>query len=136
MLGGLPLGEGSDPANGCLRSPNGGGWNPGGSPGMLALLILIGVLGVLTLGGGGDVLGLEAGLLCDVFAVVVAVVVDVVTKLKGGVDLIISSCGKGSFNMAAKLLVKLLVISAGFRCLLRCTSSLSFSVKPWLQMLQ
>jgi len=94
-------------------------------------------------GGGGDDLGDEYGLLLlELVVVMVLVMAGMVvvhmlpvvemTKLRGDDDLLISSCGSGSLSMAAKLLG----ISCGDACLFKCGSSLSFSVKPWLQMLQ
>lgn len=96
-------------------------------------------------GGAGEDMGDEFGLLLLELVVVMVLVmagavvetilvggVEDMTKLRGDDDLAISSCGSGSLSMAAKLLG----ISCGDACLFKCTSSLSFSVKPWLQMLQ
>ena len=90
-------------------------------------------------GGAGDDMGDEFGLLLFELVVVMVLVmagavvetilvggVEDMTKLRGDDDLAISSCGSGSLSMAAKLLG----ISCGEACLFKCTSSLSFSVKP------
>lgn len=121
--------------------------------------VIGGVPGILDSGpedgsGGGDpdFPGDEAGLLLlELVVVMVFVIAGVVvvimlpfparvptedptadtTKLSGD-ERAISSCGSGSLSIAAKLLL----ISCGEACRFKWTSSLSFSVKPWLQMLQ
>jgi hypothetical protein len=120
---GLDVGEGR-PAKGCLSRPKGPPGKPGGRPGIALMALVTGTLGMGVVGfepgGGGEDLGDDIGLLFEVVVVmtgalptaaeivVVAELAAETTKLRGlerGVLVLISSCGRGSFSIAAKLLV-------------------------------